>query len=144
MDVALNNLERLICHKNQTTNQPNQTLVKGHLLKLVWRTVSFIYLYFKFDYNSLSFTVLPNYIRLCANLFKNWSFYGQMVSFINLFFFLISVSNFPRLTTVPAFIFASPYKPFIEMVIVCHFCVLRTILTIKFYTPIKSNYVNNR
>ena len=28
MDLALNNLKRLICHKNQTTNQPN-VLEKG-------------------------------------------------------------------------------------------------------------------
>ena len=25
MDFALNNLQKLICHKNQPTNQPNQT-----------------------------------------------------------------------------------------------------------------------
>ena len=31
MDLALNNLQRLICHKTQQTNQPITNIIKRHI-----------------------------------------------------------------------------------------------------------------
>ena len=59
MDLALNNLQRLICHKTKQTKQTNQIPMGNHQLTLVWKTVK------KNDNNyTRSLNKFPDFFRM--------------------------------------------------------------------------------
>ena len=66
MDMALNNLQRLICHKTQPTNQPTRTWVINCKLHFTKSVVVGIFVLLKNDLNLKHF-----FNGLIAN-YKDW------------------------------------------------------------------------
>ena len=66
MDLVLNNLQRLVCHKTQTTKQATRSIIESHWTKLLLKSLSLVEVRLsKKSTRVLSFTRIVRYLYLC-------------------------------------------------------------------------------